>query len=69
MDRFTISNENDFAYFKEKSKAENTKKSTNTWVNVYYSWAKDRGYDKKIFEYTSEELDRILHKFYVEIRK
>ena len=44
MSRFSKSGESDFEFFKEKSKADNTKRSTNTWANVYNSWANARGY-------------------------
>ena len=70
MVRFVESGDADIEFFKEKSKAKNTKKSTNTWVNAYNSWAEAKGYSvKQIFEYSPEELDKILHKFYAEIRK
>ena len=64
--RFYICKDGDSEYFKEKSKAKNTRLSTNTWLNVYNTWV---GYTRKIYEYPPEQLDGILENFYLEIHK
>ena len=69
MERFNNSEKKDLTYYKEMSKAPNTKKSTDNWFKIYDAWAKLRGYCKQIFEYSPEELDKIIQIFYVEIRK
>ena len=69
MARFIKCDDKDTEFFKEASAAANTSKSTNTWVNVYKEWAKERGYERNINEYEPGELDEILKLFYVEVRK
>ena len=68
-ERFHVSYDGMSEYFKEKSKANNTRRSTNTWINVYNSWAEARGFSRNIYDYQPKELDEILDKFYLEIRK
>lgn len=69
MARFATSTKASVDFFLEKATAKNTKLSTNTWVNCYNDWAKERGFRKEIFEYPPHELDTILQTFYVEVRK
>ena len=60
----------DVQHFTDAASAKNTKTSTNTWLNAWNAWADARGFGgKKIFEYDPVELDKILSKFYVELRK
>ena len=40
-----------------------------TWVNVFQSWAKERGFPHKVSAYEPENLDKTLCIFYTEIRK
>lgn len=69
MSRFKKVTDCEIDCFRNASSAKNTKVSTNTWVNVYNNWASERGYSKPIYEYAPVELDGILQRFYVEIRK
>ena len=52
-----------------KLKQKNTKRSTNTWLNVLNSWMSVRGYRKQATEYDPLELNSILERFYAELKK
>ena len=67
--RFAISNGNDIKDLQVASSSKNTSRSTNTWVNVFESWSKSRGINKKLYEFNPEELNKILERFYTELRK
>ena len=70
MERFVTAKDGDVQHFTDAASAKNTKTSTNTWLNAWNAWADARGFGgKKIFEYDPVELDKILSKFYVELRK
>lgn len=47
----------------------NTKKSTQTWLNVYKAWATWRGKKITLEEYVPSELNEVLSTFYCEVRK
>jgi len=54
---------------KEKSENENTKKSTEHWINVFVKWANERKQKQNLEEYEIEALDKALSQFYAELRK
>jgi hypothetical protein len=66
--RFAVFNENDVQNLKEKSKNLNTKKSTQTWLNVWRSWAEERNVSPHLEENPPEMLDKVLQRFYAEVR-
>ena len=47
----------------------NTLRSTNTWMRVWYSWAKSRQINESIETMAPATLDGVLQKFYLEVRK
>ena len=69
MDRFYNANDDDINFFIEASTSKNTKKSTNNWVALFSNWAISRGYNPAIEQHPPAELNTILEKFYVELRK
>ena len=66
--RFASYNEDDLEKLEEQAKNKNTKKSTQTRLNVWRSWAVQRQFNTKLEEYSAEELDNVLQRFYAEIR-
>ena len=40
-----------------------------TWIKVFNSWARSRGFHKEIYDYHPDESDVILQRFYMELRK
>ena len=68
-DRFVSTSEDDISSLEEKSKNQNTKKSTTTWVNVYRAWATSLNILPELSLFTPFDLNNILRKFYAEIRK
>ena len=50
---------------KEKSKNKNTTVSTNNWLKVWKTWAKQAGHSDEIKSYKPEELNVLLEEFYV----
>lgn len=50
------------------AKNKNTAISTSFWVNVFKSWAEQRGYSAEIEKYKVSELDTTLQQFYAEVR-
>ena len=67
--RFAKSKEGDKTHYSDAATNPSTKMSTNTWLNIWNLWAKERGYVKNIHEYNPQELDKILQQFYIEVRK
>ena len=67
--RFYKCNETEIASLIDKTKNHNTESSTKTWVNVFQSWAKERGFPQEVSAYEPENLDKTLCIFYTEIRK
>ena len=53
---------------KENAKNKNTSKATQTWLNVWQTWATERKLNPKLEEYKHEQLDKMLQIFYTEIR-
>ena len=54
--RFAISSKDRIQNLKEKSSNDNTKKSTQTWINVWRSWAEERGINANLEENSAEVL-------------
>ena len=54
---------------KENTKNKNTQQSTNNWVEVWKSWAAQKGYDNSIEKYEPEALNKILEEFYATVHK
>ena len=69
MDRFSNAIDDDIEFFKEASSSKNTKKSTRTWMSIFEKWAVVRGVNPNIEQHIPEELNKILEKFYAEVRK
>ena len=53
---------------RNNAKSTNTKRSTIFWLGVFKSWAKERGFSEAIETYEAFDLDKILEKFYGEVR-
>ena len=53
----------------EKAVNKNTLKTTNTWMNVFKSWAESKCLNNDIVKYEAKELDECLSRFFAEIRK
>ena len=66
--RFAFFNETDVQNLKQKAHNNNTKKSTQTWINVWHSWAEERNVNPKLEENQPEVLDGLLQRFYAEVR-
>lgn len=47
----------------------NTKRSTKTWMNVWFSWAKSRQINEELETMAPATLDEVLQQFYLEVRK
>lgn len=69
MDRFFKASDDDIAFFYDASKSKNTKSSTNNWLSVFQKWATSRDIIPEMKVHSPEELNKILEKFYVELRK
>ena len=66
--RFAVSSENIVEQLKENAKNPNTRKTTQTWLNVWQKWATERKLHAKIEDYRPEVLDNLLQQFYAEVR-
>ena len=58
----------DLEALKAKANNENTNKSTKYWWKVWQDWALVRQYDAEIENYPPKELDKVLQKFFAEVR-
>ena len=58
--RFALSNQNIVEQLKENAKNKNTLKATQTWLNVWQTWATRRKVNPKMEEYEHEQLDKML---------
>ena len=67
--RFQLLSEDELAILADECNNKNTKRSTNTWLNVYKSWAVERNMKVQLEDYSPLELDVVLCQFYGEIRK
>ena len=63
--RFALSNQNIVEQLTENAKNKNTLKATQTWLNVWQTWAI---VNTKLEEYEHEQFDKMLQIFYTEIR-
>ena len=66
--RFAISSKDGIQNLKETTSNDNTRKSTQTWINVWRSWAEERGINPSLEENSAEVLDSILQQFHAEVR-
>ena len=53
--RFALSNQNIVEQLKENAKNKNTLKATQTWLNVWQTWATQRKVNPKMEEYEHEQ--------------
>ena len=67
--RFAVTTDEQLEKLKDKSLNENTKRSTNTWVNAYRSWAKEREEREDIENVSPSHLNLLLERFYAELKK
>ena len=65
--RFGSSDEIVVDQLKLNAKNKNTTKSTQTWLNVWEKWAKERKFNPKMDEYEHEDLDKKLQMSYAEV--
>ena len=61
--RFALSNQNIVEQLKENAKNKNTLKATQTWLNVWQTWATERKVHPKLEEYEHKQLDKMLQIF------
>ena len=57
--RFALSNQNIVEQLKENAKNKITLKATQTWLNVWQTWATERKLNPKLEEYEHEQLDKM----------
>ena len=55
--RFALSNQNIVEQLKENAKIKNMLRATQTWLNVWQTWATERKLKPKLVEYEHEQLD------------
>ena len=67
-ERYLHTNLVDLEALKAKPNNENTNKSTKYWLKVWRKWALVRQHDAEIGNLPPEELDKVLQKFYAEVR-
>ena len=67
--RFSLLEEEQISAIEGKSKNLNTTRSTNTWVNVFNSWAESRNVIPELSLFAPEDLNAILRRFYAEAKK
>ena len=61
--RFVSSDEIVVDQLKLNAKNKNTTKSTQTWLNVWEKWAKERKFNHKMDDYEHEDLNKKLQCF------
>lgn len=68
--RFADCNTELIESFRENATNKNTNMSTNNWFRVWYAWAEEIGHsNKKIEEFESDELNKLLEEFYATVVK
>ena len=67
--RFPNLTENDIEEIKNSNVKVNTERSTKTWMNVWLNWCSARGISQPIESFPYEQLDKLLSKFYGEVKK
>ena len=65
--RFVSSDEIVVDQLKLNTKNKNMTKSTQTWLNVWGKWAKERKFNPKLDEYEHEDLNKKFQMFYAEV--
>ena len=65
--RFVSSDEIVVDQLKLNAENKNMTKSTQTWLNVWEKWAKERKFNPKLDEYEHKVLDKKLQMFYAEV--
>ena len=68
-DRFGDSSSVLIESLKDNAKNKNTKLSTNNWLRVWKTWAKEKGHDDNIESYEPAKLNKVLEQFYATVRK
>ena len=69
MSRFQLLSSEDLKKLSNSAENNNTKKSTQTWINCFEVWAKQRHVNVNLWEYIPSELNNVLSQFYAEMRK
>ena len=69
MDRFSSVISEDIQSLVNKSKNSNTTKATSQWMRVFNSWTALRGDVRPIYLLCLLDLDKVLQRFYAEVRK
>ena len=69
MSRFQLLSSEDLKKLSNSAENNNTKKSTQTWINCFEAWAKQRHVNVNLWEYIPSELNNVLSQFYAELRK
>ena len=69
MSRFQLLSSEDLKKLSNSAENNNTKKSTQTWINCFEVWAKQRHVNVNLWEYIPSELNNVLSQFYAELRK
>ena len=67
--RFPLTSTDQIQETIKEAQNKNTQRSTNTWMRVWYSWAKSRQINESIETMAPATLDGVLQKFYLEVRK
>ena len=65
---FALSNQNIVEQLTDNKKNKHTLKATQTWLNVWQTWATEWKLNPKLEEYEHKQLDKMLQIFYTEIR-
>ena len=70
VSRFPVVSSDEIQELKSVAVNKNTSRSTKQWMNVFQSWAKSHHLENVSIETISpEELDKVLTKFYAEVKK
>ena len=70
VSRFPVVSGDEIQELKSVAVNKNTSRSTKQWMNVFQSWAKSHHLENVSIETISpEELDKVLTKFYAEVKK
>ena len=69
MDRFSSINSKDIQPLVNKLKNSNTTKATSQWMRVFNYWAALRGEVHPIYLLSPIDQEKVLQRFYAEVRK
>ena len=67
VDRYPDCDAKELRQFKKNAENSNTKKSTETLLTVWITWAEEEGYSPDIVSYEAKELDEKLQRFFAEV--